>query len=312
MIRRLGFTAATLALALVGGGSAVAADDTELRYSPLGPASGSAALSVLDVAHRGASGYAPENTLAAIDAAKVRGATTVEIDVQRTKDGELVVFHDTTLERTTDAEEVFPGRGSYDVADFTLEEIRSLDAGSWFDPAFEGEKVPTFQEALDRLRKHGLNLLLEVKAPVLYPGIEADISETLARNPAWLVPVGKRGKHRLVIQSFDWASVKRSHDLLPTIPHGLLGQVPESEIDDYGEWADQINPSHKTLTADYVDAVHDEGMAVVTYTVNDADDMRKALDKGVDGLITDYPDIARQVIREHERSEAAEEAEAAA
>ncbi|GAB3475767.1 glycerophosphodiester phosphodiesterase [Nocardiopsis coralliicola] len=305
MIRRLGPTTAALVFALSGAAGTAAADqDPDALRSPVA-GSGSEALSVLDVAHRGASGYAPENTLAAIDAAESRGASTVELDVQRSKDGKLVVIHDTTLDRTTDVEEVFPDRGSTDVGDYTLKELRRLDAGAWFGDSFAGEQVPTLQEALDRMRKHGLNFLLEIKSPVLYPGIESDISQTLSRNPEWLAPVGGDGQHRLIIQSFEWDSAERSHRLLPDVPHGLLGEVPEGEIADYAEWADQINPNHNGLTEAYVDAVHKEGLAVVTYTVNERADMDAALDKGVDGLISDYPDIARRAIEEHSQERAA-------
>ncbi|WP_017594031.1 glycerophosphodiester phosphodiesterase [Nocardiopsis potens] len=299
MIRRLGFIATALALAMpAASGTAVAVQDTGSQDSPLTNAE-PGELSVLDVAHRGAAGYAPENTLAAIDEADARGATTVEIDVQRSKDGELVIIHDTTLERTTDAEEVFPDRGSYDVGKFTLKELRRLDAGSWYGKEYEGERVPTLDEALDRLRENGLNLLLEIKSPALYPGIESDIAGVVSRNPGWLAPTGKRGADRLIVQSFDWESAERSAKLMPSVPHGLLGTVPEDEIAEYAKWADQINPSHTKLTAGYVKAVHGAGLEVLTYTVNDRSDMRAALDKGVDGIISDYPDVAREVIQEH-------------
>jgi glycerophosphoryl diester phosphodiesterase len=253
---------------------------------------------VVDVAHRGGSGYAPENTLAAIDAAHARNASVVELDVQRTEDGELVIMHDTTLARTTDVEQVFPGRAPYDVADFTLAEIRRLDAGSWFDTAYAGEPVPTLQEALDRLDRREVGLLLEVKSPVLYPGIEADISQTMARNPDWTASGARGERPRFTVQSFDWESVERSHRLMPDVPHGLLGVVPEDRIADYAEWADQINPNHTRIDADYVRAVHDAGLEVYTYTVNEPDDMRAAIAKGVDGLISDFPDVARRVIAE--------------
>jgi glycerophosphoryl diester phosphodiesterase len=98
------------------------------------------------VAHRGSSGAAPENTLAAVELALAHRADVVENDIQRTKDGELVVMHDLTLARTTDVEEVFPDRAPWNVADFTLAEIKQLDAGSWFSPEFAGERVPTLAE----------------------------------------------------------------------------------------------------------------------------------------------------------------------
>ena len=135
------------------------------------------------VAHRGASAYAPENTVPAFALAAEQHATFVEFDLQRTKDGALVILHDLTLERTTDVEEVFPDRGrqvvvkgetqrQWPLADFTLAEVRRLDAGKWFDAKFAGTRVPTFAETIAALRgKSGL--FIELKAPDQYPGIEA-------------------------------------------------------------------------------------------------------------------------------------------
>ena len=112
------------------------------------------------IAHRGASSYAPENTLAAVDKAAELGVEWVENDVQRTKDGELVVIHDDNLKRTTDAEDVFPGRSPWKVKDFTAAEIARLDAGSWIGPEFVGARVPTHQQFLDRTESHRQKLLL--------------------------------------------------------------------------------------------------------------------------------------------------------
>lgn len=247
-----------------------------------------------NVAHRGASAHAPENTLAAMRLGVEMDADMVEIDVQRTADGRLVIMHDTNLIRTTDAEVVFPDRPSYDVGAFTLAEIRQLDAGEWFGPEFDGEKVPTLAEALAVLRGGEVGLLLEIKAPARYPGIEAQVARHLDRW--WRHPAPPGLAHRLVIQSFDWASMKRSQDLLPRIPHGLLGRVPEAEIAAYAKWADQINPGFTTVDAAYVRAVHDAGLEIYVYTVNTAADMRAQIDKGVDGIITNYPDVLADVI----------------
>ncbi|GAA2933784.1 hypothetical protein GCM10011428_59180 [Streptomyces violaceus] len=115
----------------------------------------------LVIAHRGASAYAPENTLAAVDKAAELGIPWVENDVQQTRDGELVVVHDDNLRRTTDAEEVFPGRAPWKVKDFTAAEIARLDAGSWFGPAFAGARVPTLEQFVDRVERHHQKLLLE-------------------------------------------------------------------------------------------------------------------------------------------------------
>ncbi|GAB1509918.1 glycerophosphodiester phosphodiesterase [Actinophytocola sp. KF-1] len=247
-----------------------------------------------NVAHRGASAHAPENTLAAMRLGVAMDADMVEIDVQRTADGGIVLMHDTTLIRTTDAEVLFPGRPSYDVSAFTLAEIRQLDAGEWFGPEFDGEKVPTLAEALAVLRGGDVGLLLEIKEPARYPGIEKQVARHLDRW--WRTPAPPGLAHRLVIQSFDWASMKRSHDLLPRIPHGLLGRVPEAEIAGHARWADQINPGFATVDAAYVRAVHDAGLEIYVYTVNTAADMLAQIDKGVDGIITNYPDVLAGII----------------
>ncbi|MFC3995353.1 glycerophosphodiester phosphodiesterase [Nocardiopsis sediminis] len=309
MFQRLGIAAVAMTFVLLGTsevaavtrpadttGAAGAADAVSTAAAPAAPGE-RAASRVLDVAHRGGSAYAPENTLAAIDAAHEHDATAVEIDVQRSKDGELVVVHDTTLARTTDVEEVFPDRSPYNVADFTLAEIQRLDAGSWFGAEFDGEPLPTLEQALDRLGEHRTGLFLEIKSPELYPGIEDDIAETLKAKPGW-ASENASGGQRLVIQSFDRASAERSQELLPSVPHGILGRVDEAQIETYAAWADMINPNHTGIDAAYVDRVHEAGMDVVAYTVNEPDDMRAAIGKGVDGIISDYPDVAREVIQE--------------
>ena len=114
--------------------------------------SSSAKVAISEVAHRGSSFEMPENTLAAVQEGIADNADFVEIDVQRSKDGELVVIHDNTLTRTTNVEEVFPDRPSYRVGDFTLAELKQLDAGSWKGSEFAGEQIPTLQEVLDALR----------------------------------------------------------------------------------------------------------------------------------------------------------------
>lgn len=305
---RLGLDAALLTGVLATGvpaagaaaGTAAAAPDQEPRVDVsterTSAHAGIPRPKVTDVAHRGASAYAPENTLAAIDAAAQRGASMVEFDVQRSSDGALVLLHDVTLARTTDVEEVFPDRAAAPVAEFTLEELRRLDAGSWFDDAYAGEPIPTLPEALDRIRSRDLGLLLEIKDPERHEGIEADISGVFRREPWWLVPARANRPHRLVIQSFDWEALERSHRLLPWIPHGLIGRVDEGEIAGYAKWADQINPNYQTIDAAYVDLVRDAGMEVFVYTVNDPGDMPGQIAKGVDGIISDYPDVLVKAI----------------
>lgn len=250
---------------------------------------------LIAVAHRGASGHAPENTLSAIDAADRLNAETVEVDVQLTADGEPVLMHDTTLTRTTNAEEVFPDRDPYRVGDFTLDEIQQLEAGGWFADSFEGEPVPSLGEALDRLELLDLNLFLEVKEPALYPGIEERVAEEFYQRTRWFEHSIPWEPRRLVVQSFDWDSLHESKTLLPSVPHALLGKVDEDQIAEY-DWAHMINPNYTTIDADYVDRVQEAGLEIMPFTINEREDMDSVLDMGVDGFISDFPDIGQEAI----------------
>ncbi|MFF3766684.1 glycerophosphodiester phosphodiesterase [Streptomyces sp. NPDC001922] len=248
------------------------------------------------VAHRGASAYAPENTLAAVDKADDLGITWVENDVQRTKDGELAVIHDTDLKRTTNVEQVFPDRAPWKVADFTMAEIKRLDAGSWFSPAYAGERVPTLEEYLGRVSDHRQKLLLELKAPELYPGLERQTLRELRRE-GWLDRSHVRRK--LIVQSFSADSVGTVHKLRPDIKTGFLGAPEVADLQTYAGFVDQINPSHRTLTPEYVAAVHKlrgahgRRLEVFTWTVNDGPRAALLKSYGVDGIITNTPDVVR-------------------
>ncbi|MEU4726118.1 glycerophosphodiester phosphodiesterase family protein [Nonomuraea dietziae] len=255
--------------------------------APAAPAVGAPSVTVVNVAHRGASAYAPENTIAALELADEQDADMVELDVQETRDHHLVLMHDTTLARTTDVEELFPHRGPWRVGDFTLAEIRRLDAGSWSSPDYRGEAVPTLGEALQAMSGSGVGLLLEIKAPRLYPGIESRVAEELRRNISW--------PGRLVVQSFDWGSMRRFHRVMPEVQIGLLGTPSTGELAGLAGFAAQINPPHHELTADYVRRVHGHGMEVFAWTVDDADIMRRLISYGVDGIITNKPDVLDEV-----------------
>ncbi|AVH59359.1 MULTISPECIES: glycerophosphodiester phosphodiesterase [Streptomyces] len=251
------------------------------------------------VSHRGASAYAPENTLAAIDKAAQMGFSWVENDVQRTKDGELVVLHDATLARTTDVEEVYPNRAPWNVKDFTAAEIARLDAGSWFSPRYAGARVPTLKQYMDRVSHNHQKIVLEIKNPDLYPGIEQQTLKLLS-NEGWLDPAHLTGS--LIIQSFSVNSVRTVHDLSPGIKTAFLGRPSIALLPEYARFADAINPDHATLSSAYVSAVHGvDGphgtpMEVFAWTVDDADGARRVAGFGVDGIITNMPDVVRKAL----------------
>ncbi|MER6071233.1 glycerophosphodiester phosphodiesterase family protein [Streptomyces sp. NPDC001817] len=250
------------------------------------------------IAHRGASAYAPENTLASIDKAARLGFCWVENDVQRTKDGELVVIHDDSLQRTTNVEQVFPGRAPWKVKDFTAAEIARLDAGSWYSPAYAGTRVPTLKQYMRRIEHNHEKLLLEIKNPELYPGIEQQTLKLLG-NEGWL---DHKHLHRLIVQSFSTDSIRTVHDLKPAITTALLGSPAVSQLPRYARFTDLINPSYGSLSKGYVAAVHTfdgphgKPLGVFAWTVNDAATARKVAGYDVDGIITNKPDVVRSAL----------------
>ena len=275
---------AAVAVALVAGLSVGAAPS----------ASASESDDVINAAHRGASQSTPENTLAAFRAGTEQGADLIEIDVQRSADGELVVIHDTNLTRTTNAEDLFPDRAPWNVRDFTAAEMQTLDAGSWKGAQFTGEKLPTFTEAIEVIRKSGSGMLLEIKAPELYTGIEAEISSALRESRGYVQSAV--GQDKLVVQSFNFDSMKTFTELEPTVPVGLLGTPRIDQLPELATWADQVNPHHTSIDAAYVAEVHRLGMDVLVWTVNSEADMMRAIELGVDGVITNRPDVLNTLL----------------
>jgi glycerophosphoryl diester phosphodiesterase len=251
---------------------------------------------VTNVAHRGASSYAPENTLASIRQGIDLEADVIELDVQRTKDGKLVIIHDTNLARTTDVERLYPDRAPWNVADFTFAEVRGLDAGSWKAPQYAGEQIPTLAEAINVIRKSRSGLLLELKSPELYPGIEAEVAAQMRAFRGYVKSAVAAG--RLAVQSFNFDSMRTYKGLEPAVPVGLLGTPTLPELPELATWADQINPHFLSIDAAYVAEVHRLGMDCLVWTVDGAPAMNLAIDLGVDGIITNQTDVLRQVLRD--------------
>ncbi|MGP4019162.1 glycerophosphodiester phosphodiesterase [Saccharopolyspora sp. 5N708] len=245
------------------------------------------------IAHRGSSGIAPENTRAAIAAAIKQRADFVEIDVQRSKDGHLVNFHDCTMERTTDVEQRFPGRPSYRVSDFTLAELQQLDAGSWFDESYAGEPIITVADVVSQVRGR-TGLLAEISPCEHYDGIPEDLAAELRGTPGYLDEALADGQ--LGVQSFELDDAQRFHELLPEVPIGLLdAQRPtDAELVALSEWADQVNTESSVTDAALLARVHELGMASNVWTVNEPGRMRQLRDLGVDGIITDFPQSLTQ------------------
>jgi glycerophosphoryl diester phosphodiesterase len=229
-------------------------------------------LPCLVVAHRGASAYAPENTLAAFDLAARMGVTHIELDVRETRDGQVVVLHDATLERTTN------GRGP--VADRTLAEVQRLDAGAWFGPAFAGERIPTLDAVLARYRGR-LHVQVEIKGR----------SDTLPR--AVVETIRRHGMSASVtVISFDAAQLEKVRALAPELVTGwLLGDVSADTMVRARELGvSLVSLQASTVTADLVRRLHAGGFTVLAWGVETEETMRDVVRAGADGIVIDFPD----------------------
>ena len=232
---------------------------------------------VLNIGHRGASGHEPEHTFAAYDLALEMGADYIEQDLQQTSDGELVVLHDTTLDRTTDC--------SGPVSAKTLEELKQCDAGG-------GQQVPTLREVFERYG-HRVNYYIETKSPE-----EADQMEerllALLDEFHLLRPAAQRWQ--VLIQSFSPASLQKIHGLDPSLPliqlyGGGIGSAGiQATLPAVSSYAVGIGPSRGDVDAALTSAAHALCVDVHPYTVNETAHMQALIDAGVDGMFTNFPD----------------------
>ena len=261
------------------------------------PAGGAAAAppDVAVIGHRGSGAMAPENTLAAIRLALRQGADYIENDIMRTKDGRLVITHDLSLARTTDVEQVFPDRTSYQVADYTLAEIKQLDAGSWFGPEFAGQRILTLREWVEAVGSSA-GMLLEAKDPWAFPGIETDIDKELRSIPTFVQAL-RKGK--VIMQAGDEPWLRAYNQLAPDVPVALLyyTRPTDEQLVSASTWLDAVNPALGNIDQAIVDRTHQLGLKTYVWTVNHGSDMNRGIDWGVDGIITDYPGVLVQVLR---------------
>lgn len=230
------------------------------------------------ICHRGASGYAPENTLAAMRKAAEMGGKWVEFDAKLTRDDHVIVLHDDDLARTSD------GRGKVAATDWQA--IRRLDAGSWFDRTFRGERIPSLSEMLAELGRLGLGANVEIKP---CPGRDEETgrlvaAQVLAEWPASLPTP--------LLSSFSMASLAAAARAAPALPRAcLFSRIPadwREQAQDVGAVA--VHTSHRFLNAETVAAVKRCGLAVRVYTVNDRRLGGSLLSWGVDGVFTDFFD----------------------
>jgi glycerophosphoryl diester phosphodiesterase len=250
----------------------------------------------LVIAHRGASSVAPEHTFAAYDRAVADHADVIECDLQLTKDGVLVCMHDVTVDRTTG------GTATGRVDSFTLEELRSMDFGSWFGPEFAGASVVPFEEQLRCYANAGVQFYAETKAPAEYGGKMEPALVGLLRR-LHLVPRGRADVQRspVIVQSFDLESLQAVKRLAPSLPTAWLWVAPPPEAPADGtlpHGVDVMAPSDAAVLANpgLVSVVHTDGGQVHTWTVDDPAEMEQLLDLGVDGIFTNHPDVLRGIV----------------
>jgi len=231
------------------------------------------------IGHRGAAASAPENTLAGFRRAAALGAAWVEFDARLTADCRAIVFHDDRLERTTN------GHGR--LVDATLAEIRRLDAGSWFGPAFAGEPVPTVAEAMIEIAALGLGANLEIKPE---PGRETEIARVALAEAAAAWPAERPAP---LVSSFSRAALAAARDLVPDWPRGLLvARLPSDWRDiTVGLGCRTVHCDQRHLDADAVAAIREAGLDVLAWTVNDPGKARRLWGWGVAGLFTDVPEV---------------------
>jgi glycerophosphoryl diester phosphodiesterase len=226
--------------------------------------------------HRGARGYAPENTMSSFQIALDQGADGIELDVQMSKDGKIVVCHDHSLERTSN------GKGW--INEYTREELRAMDFGSWFSPKFAGEKIPTLREVLQWAAPTRLIVNIEIKnGPIIYDGIEEKVSALIREC---------RMVDRVIVSSFYHPSLIKLKQLDPLIKTGLL--YASRPVDPWLQLrvtdTDNLHPLWHYLDAGWVSDTRPHGAMILTWTVNEIREWEHIKDLGVDGIITDYPD----------------------
>lgn len=246
------------------------------------------------IAHRGASGYAPEHTMQAYKLAAELGADYLEIDLQMTKDGTLVAMHDDSVNRTTN------GNGLVRV--YTIKELKKLDAGSWFnkmypeyaDDMYVGAKVPTLDEVFKEFG-NSVNYYIELKQPEENPGMENKLIRLLKKHR--LLVDGNLFNDKVIIQSFSKESLLKLHEKYPELPLIQLvwfdgtPSFTQEEIEEIQSYSVGIGINYKNLNKDLVDELKVKELLIHPYTVDKKSELKKLMELGVDGVFTNYADI---------------------
>ena len=290
---------------------------------------------VLNIAHRGARAFAPENTLAAFRKAKIFACQMFEMDVRMSKDGMLMVHHDEQLTRCTDVKSKFPGRNTYYVRDFTYDELNILDAGNWYieQLALPGAqrqeflqtltdeelarfvspqdleiyasgkiRLPTLKQTLEFARHAGMMVNIELKTQ---PDMTTELADAVVKLVEFM-----RLDHHVLISSFDHDQLRKVRQLTKTIATGILTSARIDNLNDYLQLldADAYNPNcygecdsmgTRELNLYGITNIRESGHSVNVWTCNNKDDMRQLVAAGVTGLISDFPNRVRDVLLEY-------------
>lgn len=227
------------------------------------------------VAHRGASGHAPENTIAAFRLALEMKVDGIELDVHMSRDGSIVVIHDSTVDRTTN------GKGR--IGAMTLAELRSLDAGSWFNAEYAGERIPTLDEVLALVQGRA-QLLIEMKDPDFYPdSLESELLSLVRRH---------RMQDHVCFLSFNRRALREMRELDDTIPTALLTSNTRGDPVKAARslHASGLAVQHRRLTLALAEKALSADLSLIAWTVDDPKDMARMIKAGVSAIITNYPD----------------------
>jgi glycerophosphoryl diester phosphodiesterase len=242
--------------------------------------------SPLVIAHRGASAHFPENTLPSYEGGFKAKADYLEIDLQMTKDGHLVTIHDETVDGTTN------GKGR--VNEFTLEELRKLDAGYWFNERFKGTQIPTLDEVFKRFGNK-TKYYIEVKKPKYNKDMERKLLDVIRSNN--IKP------ENLIIQSFNVNSLERIHQVEPKIKLVMLywkkDFIPLEDLAELSRYAFAVGMNHDRVTSEMVQEVHNHGLQLHVFTANKDEEIIRVIDLGVDGVFSDDPRKVRSILTRH-------------
>lgn len=237
----------------------------------------------MNYAHRGASGYFPENTMLSFEKSIDLGATGIETDVQLTKDGVLIIMHDELVDRTTN------GHGL--IKDYTYKDLRKLDAGFWFGYEYKGLGVPSLEELLEFLQDKDILLNIELKNNIVfYDKLEEKVIDMIYKYNM---------QNKVILSSFNHYCIKKCKDISKEIPTGALYVAGLYEPEKYAKHlgADAIHPYFYAINdINVIKQVKDSGIKINPYTINDEKYMKFFIENNIDGIITNYPDKLNKLL----------------